>query len=154
MVKLYIFFGEIQVCLELFQPQGFEANMQLVAFCYIQEAWEFTDWGNYTSLVNSKIPLKDGLYLAPQRLHFHVFYFSNSLLASGSDDLHAIIWDPQRQKQKCTLRTGHHGNLFSVKVSVISLIPCVWCLIRAGSSRNCVRLEVIVCGHSRITILR
>ncbi|PIK59155.1 putative WD and tetratricopeptide repeats protein 1, partial [Apostichopus japonicus] len=38
-----------------------------------------------------------------------------SLLASGSDDLHAIIWDPQRQKPKCTLRTGHHGNIFSLK---------------------------------------
>lgn len=38
-----------------------------------------------------------------------------SLLASGSDDLHAIIWDPHRHKQICTLRTGHHGNVFSVK---------------------------------------
>lgn len=29
--------------------------------------------GYYTSLVNSKIPLKDGLCQAPQRLHLHVF---------------------------------------------------------------------------------
>lgn len=40
---------------------------------------------------------------------------SGRLLASGSDDLNAIIWDPHRHKKLCTLRTGHHGNIFSLK---------------------------------------
>ncbi|XP_006814387.1 WD and tetratricopeptide repeats protein 1-like, partial [Saccoglossus kowalevskii] len=37
------------------------------------------------------------------------------LLASGSDDLNAIIWEPMKHRQLCTIRTGHHGNIFSVK---------------------------------------
>jgi len=39
-----------------------------------------------------------------------------SLLASGSDDVQVIIWDPFRKKQLTTIRTGHNGNIFSVKV--------------------------------------
>ncbi|XP_066285635.1 WD and tetratricopeptide repeats protein 1-like [Branchiostoma lanceolatum] len=38
-----------------------------------------------------------------------------TLLASGSDDLNAIIWQPLVHKQLCLLRTGHQGNIFSVK---------------------------------------
>ncbi|XP_033636090.1 WD and tetratricopeptide repeats protein 1-like [Asterias rubens] len=40
---------------------------------------------------------------------------SGQLLASGSDDLNAIVWDPHRKRKLCTLRTGHHGNIFSLK---------------------------------------
>lgn len=46
------------------------------------------------------------------------WYFSYfSLLASGSDDQHAIIWDPFRYKKLTTMHTGHAANIFSVKVS-------------------------------------
>ncbi|XP_068611719.1 WD and tetratricopeptide repeats protein 1 [Brachionichthys hirsutus] len=37
------------------------------------------------------------------------------LLASGSDDQHAIIWDPFRHKKLTTMHTGHAANVFSVK---------------------------------------
>ncbi|XP_061530966.1 WD and tetratricopeptide repeats protein 1 isoform X3 [Phycodurus eques] len=37
------------------------------------------------------------------------------LLASGSDDQHAIIWDPFRLKKLTTMHTGHAANIFSVK---------------------------------------
>lgn len=38
-----------------------------------------------------------------------------SLLASGSDDVQVIVWDPFRHKKLATIRTGHSGNIFSVK---------------------------------------
>ncbi|XP_066500011.1 WD and tetratricopeptide repeats protein 1 isoform X1 [Hoplias malabaricus] len=37
------------------------------------------------------------------------------LLASGSDDQHAIVWDPLRHKKLITMHTGHAANIFSVK---------------------------------------
>lgn len=40
---------------------------------------------------------------------------SGSLLGSGSDDLTAVIWDPHRRKKLTTIRTGHLGNIFSLK---------------------------------------
>lgn len=40
---------------------------------------------------------------------------SGSLLGSGSDDLTAVIWDPHKQKKLTTIRTGHLGNIFSLK---------------------------------------
>ena len=39
-----------------------------------------------------------------------------SLLASGSDDVSVIIWNPYRRKAVATMQTGHTGNIFSVKV--------------------------------------
>lgn len=45
-----------------------------------------------------------------------VILFILSLLASGSDDQHAIIWDPFRHKKLTTMHTGHAANIFSVKV--------------------------------------
>ncbi|XP_045499002.1 WD and tetratricopeptide repeats protein 1 isoform X1 [Colias croceus] len=38
-----------------------------------------------------------------------------SVLASASDDLHVILWDPFRYKQLHNITTGHTGNIFSVK---------------------------------------
>lgn len=38
-----------------------------------------------------------------------------SVLASASDDLHVILWDPFRYKQIHDIATGHTGNIFSVK---------------------------------------
>lgn len=38
-----------------------------------------------------------------------------SLLASGSDDVQVIVWDPFLHKPVSTVRTGHQGNIFSVK---------------------------------------
>lgn len=39
------------------------------------------------------------------------------LLASGSDDLNVILWDPCKHKKLASVRTAHSGNIFSVKVS-------------------------------------
>ncbi|CAG5126463.1 unnamed protein product [Candidula unifasciata] len=38
-----------------------------------------------------------------------------SILVSGSDDLHVILWDPFKYKILSKVRTGHQGNIFSVK---------------------------------------
>lgn len=40
---------------------------------------------------------------------------TGSLLASGSDDVQVIIWDPFLHRSVTIIRTGHHGNIFSVK---------------------------------------
>ena len=40
----------------------------------------------------------------------------DSLLASGSDDLDIILWDPLKKKLVTKIQTGHSGNIFSVKV--------------------------------------
>lgn len=43
-----------------------------------------------------------------------------SLLASGSDDQHTIVWDPLHHKKLLSMHTGHTANIFSVKVSQTS----------------------------------
>ena len=50
-------------------------------------------------------------------LFAEVSYDPSSLLASGSDDQTAIIWDAVAHRTKLIHRTGHSGNIFSVKVS-------------------------------------
>ncbi|XP_028409491.1 WD and tetratricopeptide repeats protein 1-like [Dendronephthya gigantea] len=40
---------------------------------------------------------------------------SGSVLASGSDDLHVILWDPFKRKIRHKISTGHSANIFSVK---------------------------------------
>ncbi|XP_046426357.1 WD and tetratricopeptide repeats protein 1-like [Neodiprion fabricii] len=40
---------------------------------------------------------------------------SGEILASASDDTHVILWDPFRYTKKKVFRTGHSGNIFSVK---------------------------------------
>jgi len=49
------------------------------------------------------------------------------LLASGSDDVQVIVWDPFRKKQLTTIRTGHNGNIFSVKVCQLTAFAVVVC---------------------------
>ncbi|KOB70014.1 WD and tetratricopeptide repeats protein 1 [Operophtera brumata] len=48
-----------------------------------------------------------------------------SVLASASDDLHVMLWDPYRYKQLHNLATGHTGNIFSVKVRYLLLTETV-----------------------------
>uniref|UniRef100_A0A8D2J3B8 WD and tetratricopeptide repeats 1 n=1 Tax=Varanus komodoensis TaxID=61221 RepID=A0A8D2J3B8_VARKO len=38
-----------------------------------------------------------------------------TLLASGSDDQNAIVWDPLHHKKLLSMQTGHSANIFSVK---------------------------------------
>ncbi|CAF0923462.1 unnamed protein product [Brachionus calyciflorus] len=40
---------------------------------------------------------------------------SGSILASGSDDLKIILWDPFRRKELKRIETKHRGNIFGVK---------------------------------------
>lgn len=49
------------------------------------------------------------------------FYLSR-LLASASDDKDIILWDPFCYEKKLVVHTGHHGNIFSVKVNQCCLL--------------------------------
>ncbi|CAL7932852.1 unnamed protein product [Xylocopa violacea] len=40
---------------------------------------------------------------------------SGQILASASDDMNIILWDPFRYEKKLVLHTRHQGNIFSVK---------------------------------------
>ncbi|XP_066994576.2 WD and tetratricopeptide repeats protein 1 [Anabrus simplex] len=40
---------------------------------------------------------------------------SGTILASASDDVQVILWDPFLHKKLHTVQTDHHGNIFSVK---------------------------------------
>lgn len=60
---------------------------------------------------------------------------SGRILASASDDVQVIFWDPFRHKKLHTIQTGHRGNVFSVKFLPNSndriLVTCAGdCLIR------------------------
>jgi WD and tetratricopeptide repeats protein 1 len=37
------------------------------------------------------------------------------LLASGSDDLRIIVWDPFKRKEITRVETKHRGNIFGIK---------------------------------------
>ena len=54
---------------------------------------------------------------------------NGSILASGSDDFHVMLWDPFRRKRIADIDTGHQGNIFSVKVNLISQCFEVFLLI-------------------------
>jgi len=78
------------------------------------------------------LELKFDLFLSylSVELLFAMFIFTSgltmcSLLASGSDDVQVIIWDPFRKKQLTTIRTGHNGNIFSVKVRPLTLLTMI-----------------------------
>lgn len=49
-------------------------------------------------------------------LHAFVFF---RILASGSDDHRAILWDPFRNRKIHTIETGHLNNIFSVQVAEV-----------------------------------
>ncbi|GBP39657.1 WD and tetratricopeptide repeats protein 1 [Eumeta japonica] len=53
-----------------------------------------------------------------------------SILASASDDLHVMLWDPFRYKQLHNIVTGHSGNIFSVKFQpfLLYLLESHWLL--------------------------
>lgn len=68
------------------------------------------------SLEISKYVLKHIVLLPQLFLLTGDIFFVFSLLASGSDDQHAIIWDPFKHKKLTTMHTGHAANIFSVKV--------------------------------------
>ncbi|CAB3254277.1 unnamed protein product [Arctia plantaginis] len=66
-------------------------------------------------------PMIDRLGLEKE-LHGHMgcvncleWSHDGSILASASDDLHVILWDPFRYKELLNIATGHTGNIFSVK---------------------------------------
>ena len=42
---------------------------------------------------------------------------NGEVLASGSDDVKVILWNPFSGNKKAEIHTGHKGNIFSVKVS-------------------------------------
>ena len=46
------------------------------------------------------------------------FSHGGDLLASGSDDLHVVLWDWQRGAAVSRFDTGHHSNVFQVCVCV------------------------------------
>ena len=52
----------------------------------------------------------------PHLVYCLVIHVHFSLLASGSDDVQVILWDPFRKKKVTNIRTGHQGNIFSIKV--------------------------------------
>lgn len=54
---------------------------------------------------------------APWELDVRAPNSAHSLLASGSDDQHTIVWDPLHHKKLLSMHTGHTANIFSVKVS-------------------------------------
>ena len=45
-----------------------------------------------------------------------------SILASGSDDIHIMLWDPFLKRKLADIDTGHQGNIFSVKVNSIWVV--------------------------------
>ena len=46
-----------------------------------------------------------------------ILFIDFRLLASGSDDVQVYIWDPFLYKTHGIVRTGHQGNIFTVKVN-------------------------------------
>lgn len=86
-------------------------------------------------------------------LHKLTGFVLSSLLASGSDDQHAIIWDPFRHTKLISMHTGHAANIFSVKVKsmffslhLVSMPEC------ALSSMNRVCLQFLPHSGDRILI--
>ncbi|GIY84486.1 WD and tetratricopeptide repeats protein 1 [Caerostris extrusa] len=61
-----------------------------------------------------------------------------SFLASGSDDLHIVLWDPFKHKKLCSIQSGHHGNIFSVK-----FLPCTKRNIVSGAADFRIRVHDI-----------
>lgn len=78
-----------------------------------------------------------------------------SLLASGSDDVQVIVWDPFRHKLLSTIRTGHSGNIFSVKFlpqsdDNVIVTGAADCKIRVHDVKQHEILHVFSCHAGRV----
>ncbi|GLG95424.1 Protein will die slowly, partial [Gryllus bimaculatus] len=69
---------------------------------------------------------------------------SGKILASASDDVQVILWDPFLHKEMHTVQTGHHGNIFSVKFLPKSSDSVI--VTGAGDCR--IRVHDILLGES------
>lgn len=63
------------------------------------------------------------------------------LLASSSDDLRVILWDPFRRRQVLDFKTPHHGNIFSVK-----FLPGNESMIATGAADSAIYLYDVNAG--------
>jgi len=68
-----------------------------------------------TSGMVKRLGLKKELYGHNGCVNCLEWNYEGNLLASGSDDLSVIIWDPLKCRKLVKIRTGHGGNIFSVK---------------------------------------
>ncbi|ESO02556.1 hypothetical protein HELRODRAFT_65956, partial [Helobdella robusta] len=77
------------------------------------------------------------------------------LLASGSDDVQVIIWDALRHKRLTSLRSGHRGNIFSVKFlphtnDNVVISGAADCEIRVHDVTTKDPIHVISCHQNRV----
>ncbi|XP_012252554.1 WD and tetratricopeptide repeats protein 1 [Athalia rosae] len=72
---------------------------------------------------------------------------SGQTLASASDDTHVILWDPFRYVKKLVLRTGHSGNIFSVKFMPRSNDS----ILVTGAGDCCVRVHDVTVSKTVLT---
>ncbi|XP_025099110.1 WD and tetratricopeptide repeats protein 1-like [Pomacea canaliculata] len=80
---------------------------------------------------------------------------TGSLLASGSDDVQVILWDPFLHRSKTIIRTGHQGNIFSVKFLPASgdstlVTGAADCKIRVHDLNMQETMQVFSCHAGRV----
>lgn len=76
-------------------------------------------------------------------------------LASASDDVQVILWDPFLHKKIHTIQTGHHGNIFSVKFlpksgDGVLVTGAGDCRIRVHDVGLCETTHVCSCHTNRV----
>ncbi|KAF9422720.1 hypothetical protein HW555_001714, partial [Spodoptera exigua] len=103
-------------------------------------------------------PMIDRLGLEKE-LHGHMgcvncleWNHDGSILASASDDLHVMLWDPFRYKELMNIATGHTGNIFSVKFLSPDVIATCAAdgTVRARSVNSNAPLLECVCHCARV----